>query len=252
MNQEIESYGTSGSRGIREDQRIKSGRLATFSFEVDLANNSDIQALIGWALGTSTAPTDGIKFATVGARWGDSDGFTLEDCAITRLTIVGEHGQVIKVGVDATCFNDWDVDSVLSSGVPSAGTPLVIEESSFTIQGTELPVESFLIEISQGIMPVFAQNSFPVSFKATAHREVLFNFSLPSTDTTYALIDSLRDDDSGDVVVDMNGVAITGKNTYLLDATGTGMQGLAIGPVTASLRATKPDTATDEVTIAYG
>jgi hypothetical protein len=252
LNQEIESYGTSASRGVREDQRTKSGTMASFGFVLDLVNNSDVQALIGWALGTSTAPDDAVKFATIAARYGDSDGVTLEDCAITTLSIVLEHSQVAKLVVSGSCFTDWDTTgSPVAFGTPAAGTPLKIEDSDFTIQGTELPVDSCIIQITNPILPVFAQNSYPVSFKATPSREVTVGFDLPATDTTYELLGDLRDDSTGDITVDMNGITVTFENTYLLNSTGAGMTGLGVGPVEAAFRATKPDAGSAEVTFTY-
>lgn len=252
-NMEITTRGTSTTRGILEDQAVKSGRLGSFSLQIDLMNTAAVKSVIQWCLGTNAAPTNAVTFATLGLRSTGGVGTTIADCAITRLDIVIAQNQTIKLVAYGTVFGDWDIASPVASGTPAGGTKLLIEDTSFTIHSTELPVELGVISIVQDVSPVFANNAFPVSFEVGAYRSVTAAFDLPPTDTTYALISGLRDDDVGDIVVDIDSeVILTLQQARYLVAGGKDFTGIGVSPVTASFRAHQPDTATAELGITYG
>lgn len=252
MNDEISTYGTSASRGLRADQRIKSGRMATFQFSVNLGDNTDIRALLEWAFGASTGVTNALKLATLACRKTGGVGYTVQDCAVRQADILFRQGQVITLVVDGIVLADWTTGTPVAADVPSALTPLIIEDTTFTIQGTELPVSDGMLSLAQGINPVFANNAYPVSFELVGHRALTFSTEIPAYSASFDLIQDYRDDSVGDITIATSDITFALQDCVFLGASGADYTGQGVGPVSASFRATKPDSDTAEMSISYG
>ena len=160
--------------------------------------------------------------------------------------------QTVKLRVEGICLTDWDMTTVGPSGTPAGGTRLTIDDTAFTVQGTELPVESARVSIAQGINPVFGNNAYPVSWQVVPYRVVEAAIAFPPTSTTHDQFTALRDDDTGDLVVNMNSdITITLKDTSYSEVAGAEFTGFNMADIDGYFQAHKPDDATAELGITY-
>jgi hypothetical protein len=250
-NMEISSYGTTRSRGLRSDQRTKSGRVATFQMQTDLMNTADIKELIEWSLGDDEGPTDAVKFASLGWRKTGGQGSNFTDCVVTETNFIFSRNETAKVLLSGMVMSDWDIVAPVAAGVPVGGARVQMEGSTLTVMGTELPFENAVITVAQGVNPIFANNAFPVSYEVVPYRQVTLQVTMPATSTTFDMIEDYRDDVTGDIVFATSGMTFTLNDCTFTSSSGSEFTGSGIAPVIVSFQAHKPDAGTEELEISY-
>lgn len=191
MNPELNSAGTTGQRGLLRSQRARGGRMIQATIEADILVNAGFQALVQWALGEEANTTNPLPFATIAIQHAQGSGIVLKNLLCSRARISFPQGEVARFYADALAIGDWDTDAPDIEGPPEEGEPLLIDDLSATWEGVELPIEELEILVAQTIVPVYANNPFPVSFQLPLDRAVSIHAEVPPTDTTYALLSDL-------------------------------------------------------------
>jgi len=221
VNGDLQASGTSGYRGIFTSQRTRSLRYAAIDLNIEAMDSEAVKAALDLVLGGDGKLTNDIKFGSIGVRHTGDNGVTLNDVAITSAVFTFRSGEVADIELSGVCCNDWNEDTAPPAVVPTVATPLLIDDLILTWKGGDLPFSEVAFTVTQTVTPVFANESFPVSFQAKNDRGVTCRVVFPPTSTTIEMLKALRTDEAGDLEMEsrIGSFSALLRNARVLQAT---------------------------------
>lgn len=249
---EVVARGTSNYRGMVSGQRTKGQRFVAMFMSVDIMNNAVADTLVEWCMGSGSTFANAPKFATVEVGYTGQIGGTFENVAVDDWRLVMDQGEVASLEIQALVLADWDLTaSTAAIAAPAMGTPVRIDDLTFTRNGVNYAVEAAFVRSRQPVLPVFANNAYPVSYEVPNSRDVEVGLIIPPSSTSRALYDDLKDDSSSNMTISasVGTLSATLRNCVVRELDGHDFEDDLVTGGEVGFRVTATDNSTPEMTL---